>query len=200
MSVGLSDEAYVADTPSFAIFFLLKCGEPEQWLRACSVWGDFEVEADAFDTTGGIYKFLPFPTGLDELSQAINGTFQGVEFSMAGTLVTAEVLQLAGIDRELVNGSLINIGIMDLGERQQPAGTLDWLFEAQAGWPKVQRFGRYPQAMRSISLPATAAYKDRHLAPIAYLTPQGQRARSADDAFCDLTPAYSSNSTVKWPG
>jgi hypothetical protein len=198
--VGLSDDAYVADTRSFAIFFLLKCGEPEQHLRATSVWGDFEVAADAIDTTGGIYRALPMPTGLQELSQAINGTFQGVEFALSGVGITSDFLQLATIDRDLVNGAAIHVGLMDLDDRQQPIGGVDWLFEAQAGWPKVQRSGSGARAIRTMSLPATAAFKDRHLAPIAYLTPQGQRSRSPTDAFCDNTPAYSAISTITWKG
>lgn len=198
--MGASDEAYVADTDSFAIFFLLKCGTPDQWVRATTIWGGAPVEADAIDTTGGAYWGLPFPTGLPELSQVINGTFQGIEITLSGLSVTNELQELVKVDRDLVNGARLHIGVMDLDERQQPASALDWLFEAQAGWPRIQRIGKSPTAFRSVTLPATAAFKDRNLAPIAYWTPQGQRARSADDAFCDNTPAYSAISTIKWSG
>lgn len=200
MTVGLSDDAYVAATPSFAIFFLLKCGEADEWMRACSVWGDFDVEADAIDTTGGRYRFLPFPLGLETLSQAINGAFQSVDITMSGVAVSAEMQQLVAVDRHLVNGAPVHIGIMDLDEHQQPASTLDWLWQARAGMPRIQRVGRAPQALRSITLPVTAAFKDRRLAPIAYLTPQGQRARSSDDSFCDRTPGYSAVTAVTWQG
>lgn len=200
MTVGLSDAAFVADTPSFAIFFLLRCGEPEQWVRASTVWGDIEVAADAIDTTGGIYRFLPFPTGLETLSQAINGAFQAIDITMSGVAVSADVLQLANVDRHLVNGSRAHFGVMDLDERQQPASSLDWLSVAIAGMPRLSRIGQAGQAVRSITLPLTAAFKDRRLAPIAYLTPQGQRARSGDDSFCDRTPGYSAISSVTWQG
>lgn len=198
MTIGLSDAAFTPDPPNFIIFFLLKCGTPDQWMRAWSGRGDFPLAADAFDTTGGTYMGLPMPQGLPELSQAINGSFQGLEFSLSG--VNAEIMTLAGADRDLVNGAKVHVGVMDLDEHQQPIGSADWLFRAIAAKPTVKRSGQGDLATRTISLPVSTAFKNRHLSPVAYLTPQGQRARSADDAFCDLTPAYSAASTVKWPG
>lgn len=198
MSEGLSDDDFVPDTPSFAIFLLVKCGTPDQHVRACSVAGDYRLPADTIDTTGGIYTGLPFPNGLDQLSQAINGSFAGVDFSMSG--VDATVLQLATVSRDLVNGSKVHLGIVDLGENFAPTGPCDWLFQAIAGKPIIRRTGQGDQAVRTVTLPTTTAFKDRHQAPIAYWTSQGQRSRSADDGFCDLTSAYSAQSTVKWPG
>ena len=198
MSEGLSDDAFVPDTPSFAIFMLMKCGEPEDYVRFWSGIGDFRLAPDAVDTDGGTYKGLPFPQGLPELSQALNGAFQGIEFSLSG--VNTEILRLAGVDRNIVDGARVHLGIMDLGDNHAPVGGCDWLFQAIAGKLIMRRMGQGDQAVRAITLPATTAFKDRLLAPLAYLTPTGQRSRSSDDAFCDMTPAYSAASTIKWPG
>lgn len=198
MSTGLSDAAWAPEPRDYAIFFLLKAGEPEQWLRAWSGFGEIDIAADAFDTTGGRYASLPFPDGIPPLPLALNGAFASIEFSLNG--VPAEVAALAGVDRHLVEGARVHLGVADLGGDLQPIGGVDWLMQAQAAKPRVSRIGRMPTALHTITLPATLGFKDRALAPVAYLTAQGQRARSGDDAFCDLTAQYAANSTVKWPG
>jgi hypothetical protein len=195
--IGESDDAYVPDTLSVAFFWLLKCGTPDQWVRFWSGFGNYPHAADAIDTRGGIYTGLGDLQGLPELALALNGAFSGLEFSLSG--LTVEALVLAGVDRDLVDGASIHVGMRDLGPFFEPVGGTDWLMRAIAGKPRTKRQGTPPQAVRTVTLPATLAFQDTNLTASQFLTPTGQRARSADDAFCDLTPAYSSNSTVKWP-
>lgn len=192
-----SDETYVPDTPNFAIFFLLKCGEPEQWVRLWSGEGDFDLSADDFDTTGGRYISLGFPVGLPAISQAINGASTTLEFSLSG--VDATALRMAGVDRDLVDGSIIHVGIMDLDEHQQPASGCDWLLEARAGKPRVSRTGRSEGALRTITLPASTDFTDRNRAAIAWWSPTSQRVRSPDDTFFDQVPAITAGMVISWP-
>lgn len=197
MTIGLSDDAYVADTPSFAIFFLLKCGTEEQWVRFWSGQGLFELPADATDTTGGTYAGVGALLGLPELSGAFNGAYSALDFSLSGFPPEAVAAALEAAD--LVEWSRLHVGMVDLDHHQAPVGACDWMFRARAGRPAIKRTGQGLRRVRTISLPALTSFGDTRLTASRYLTPTGQRARSADDAFCDLTPAYSSNSTVKWP-
>jgi len=192
-----SDDAYVPDPPSFAIFFLLKAGEPANWVRLWSGEGDYELPADGTDTTGGLYQGLGFPVGLPSISQAINGAASSLEFTLSG--VDATAIAMAGVDRETVNNSLLYVGIVDLDEHQAPLTACDWLLEAQAGKPRTSRVGQGEGALRTITLPASTDFYDRNLAAVAFWSPTGQRARSPDDTFFDQIPAISAGMIIQWP-
>lgn len=195
--IGQSDETYAPDSPAYAIFWLLKVGEPEDWPRLWTGDGDFALSADAVDTTGGTYKSVGFPAGIEAFGQVINGASENIQFSLSG--VDATAMRLAGVDRDAVNGSEIHIGMMDFDEFAQPTGPCDWLVELIAGKPRVRREGRDSGAVRTISLPATGGMKDRNMAGFAFWTGASQRRRSSDDAFCDRVTLYTKESTVKWP-
>lgn len=195
--IGESDDAYVPDSPSFAILFLLKCGTADQWVRFWSGFGPYQLDPDDIDTDGGLYTGLGTIQGLPELSLALNGGYSSLEFNLSG--LTAEALALAGADRDIVDSAKIHVGLIDMGPFYVPIGETDWLMRAIAGKPRTKRVGTGEQAIRTITLPATLAFQDTNLTASEFLTPTGQRARSGDDAFCDNTPAYSANTTVKWP-
>lgn len=192
-----SDPSYVPDPPSFAIFFLLKCGAPDQWVRFWSGEGDYDLPPDTTDTTGGLYHGLGFPMGLPSMSQAINGAASSLEFSLSG--VDATAMAMAGIDRQSVDGSPLYVGIVDLDNYQAPLGACDWLLEAQAGKPRTSRSGQGAGALRTITLPAATDFYDRNLAAVAFWSPTGQRARSADDSFFDQIPTMSAGMIIEWP-
>jgi hypothetical protein len=192
-----SDDSYVPDPPSFGIFFLIKAGDAASWVRVWSGDGFYDLPADGTDTSGGRYMGIGFPVGLPAISQAINGTSSNIEFSMSG--VDATALRLAGADRNLVNGALVYLGLVDIDEHQQPTTSCDWILEGQAGKPRVSRVGRDEGALRTISLPVSTEFVDRNRAAIAWWSPSGQRARSADDAFCDQVPTISAGGVYTWP-
>lgn len=195
---GDSDLAYVPDTPSFAIFFLLKAGDEHDWVRLWSGDGDYALEPDATDTGGGIYSSVGFPAGLPALTQVINGAFAALDFTLSG--VSALGLALAGVDRDLVNGALVYVGLVDLGAGQAAAGAVDWILTAEAGKPRTRRVAQAEGAERSVTLPTSTALRDRNRAPFSFWTRIGQRNRSADDSFCDRVSLYALDATVQWPG
>lgn len=192
-----SDTGYVPDTPSFAIFFLLKAGAAADWVRLWSGEGDYALPADSTDTTGGIYLGLGFPVGLPSISQAINGAASSLEFTLSG--VDATAVAMAGVDRHIVDGSMLYVGIVDLDDYQAPVGACDWLLEAMAGKPRTSRTGQGAGAVRTITLPASTDFYDRNLSAVAFWSPTGQRARSADDSFFDQIPTISAGMIIEWP-
>ena len=197
-----SDAAYVADGPSFGIFFLLKASraspaDPADWVRLWSGHGDFTLPADDTDTSGGTYAGLGFPVGLGALSSAINGAYTALDFTLSG--VDATAVRLFGADRDIVEGALGYVGLLDLDETQQPVGTIDWLAEMIAGLPRASRQGQGDGAIVSISLPVLIGLFDRNQTAVSFWSATGQRTRSADDAFCDLTAKMSEGMVVAWP-
>lgn len=205
MTIGESDEGFVPDTEHFIVHFLLKCGDPENWFRACSAAGVVDLPADGVETEGGRYYGIGRPSGYGALSSVINGEFSSVDFTLAGPGLDLATVQLANVDRHLVNNSEIRIGIQDLEDGTlAPVAGVDWITKARAGMPIVRKTTRVDDQgkstlERSITLPGTTAFKDRRLAPTAYLSGIGQRARSSDDASCDRTSIYYSGTTEKWP-
>lgn len=193
-----SDAGYVPDSSGFAIFFLLKAGATSaDWVRLSSVEGGIAAPADDTDTLGGRYDCLGFPNGLPALTQAINGAYENIEFSLSG--VDATAIRLLGADRDAVDGALFYIGIQDLDSEQQQVGSIDWLMEGTAGKPRWSRQGLGEGALFTITLPVSTALYVRNQSALAFLTPQGQRARSSDDAFCDYVPKIVAGMIVAWP-
>lgn len=192
-----SDSGYVADTRDFAIFFLLKAGTAANWVRLTSVEGGFTVPADSIDTLGGNYTCLGFPTGLPILSEAINGAFDSIDFSLPG--VDATAIRLLTTDRAIVTGAAVHVGMIDLDSAQQPVGSIDWLIEGKAAAPRWSRQGQGEGALFTITLPVSTALFERNQSAIAYLTPTGQRSRSSDDAFCDFVTKMQAGMVVDWP-
>jgi len=192
-----SDTGFVPDTRDFVIFFLLKAGEAADWVRLTSAEGGFPVPADAIDTLGGRYDCLGFPNVMPVLSGAINGAYDEIEFSLSGVDLTA--IRMLTTDRAIVNGAQVYVGIVDLDSALQPVGSIDWLLEGTAAAPRWERQGQGEGALFTISLPVSTALYERNQSAIAFLTPQGQRARSPDDAFCDMVPKMVAGMVVDWP-
>lgn len=194
-----SDGAYRPDTPTFGIFFLLKAGaDPAQWVRLWTGEHDFDMPADAVDTTGGRYISLGFPAGLPVLSNVFNGSYTSGQFSLSG--VDATAIKLFGADRAACNNAPIHLGLVDFDDNVQPIAAVDWMARLIAGMPTMSRQGQSDGAIRTISLPWVAGFFNRNLAPAEYLSGQAQRRLSPDDAICDNVYRMEIGLAVPWPG
>lgn len=159
--------------------------------------GDFEIGADAIDTTGGVYRGLGELNGLPVLSQLINGVCERVEFSISG--VSAEALRLADEDADEVRGASVHVGLSGLDRDFQPLTAPMWLWEGEADTPRFSWDTSSDPQVRTISLSVGSAMMGRRRPRYRNFTGVEQRRISADDAFCDRVPVYSRGSTRKWP-
>lgn len=192
-----SDDGFVPDTSNFAIFWMLQVGVSTNWVRVWSGAGDFTLPADDTDTLGGTYKGLDFPTAIPDLDLAVNGQASNVDFLISG--VSATAVRLLGVDRDLVKGSSVYLGVMDLDDEQQPVGPVDWLLEGTAGAPRSSRVWQDGRALLSITLPVQTDAFDRNQAALNFWSPTAQRVRSPGDAFFDQTPQMANFMVIKWP-
>ncbi|MBI1682393.1 hypothetical protein [Caulobacter hibisci] len=192
-----SDAGYVPDTGNFALFWVLQVGASDNWVRVWSGAGDFALDPDDTDTTGGLYKGLDFPTAIPDLDLAVNGQASSVDFGVSG--VSATAVRLLGVDRALVKGSSVFLGVMDLDDDQQPVGGVDWLFEGIAGAPRSSRIWQDGKALRTIVLPVVTDAFDRNQSALNFWSPPAQRVRSPGDRFFDQTPQMANFMIIKWP-
>lgn len=193
-----SDDGYVPDTSGFAVFWLLKAGDAADWVRMWSGDADFRLPSDTIDTTGGLYYSTDFPLGLPTLSQAVNGASGTLEFGLNGVSQTA--MRLAGADRELVTGSLIHIGIVDLDKYSAPIGSVDWHFFCVAGTPSQAKDGRGESPIWSISIPATTGFYERNdNTQLAVWSATSQEVRSPGDLGLSYIAKMSQGMVVAWP-
>lgn len=164
--------------------------------------GDFELDADAIDTVGGVYSGLGELNDLPALSQLINGVFERIELSMSG--VSAQALALADEDAESVVGAGTHFAILGLDGDWQPTSAAKWLWEGGADTPRFSwDTSASPEGevthTRTIALSVGTAMTGRKRPPWRNFTGVEQRRISADDAFCDRVGLYSRGSTRKWP-
>lgn len=192
-----SDDGYQPETRDFAIYFLLKAGTPDKWVRFWSGENDRQLPPDDFDTAGGLYLPIGMPGGLPVISGALNGTYNVGEFAMSG--VNQSAIQLLGEDRHLVNGAQIHIGLQDMGPYETPIGSVDWLGTFFAGKPGFRRQVSELGTTRTIFVPWVSGFFDRNLGRAAILSPESQRRRSPGDAACDFLPRIQAGMIIEWP-
>lgn len=193
-----------APTVRVGVFLLIKAnnGSPPTWLRMWSGVGDHDMDANAIDTQGGTYLGIGDLVGLPTLSQLVNGVAERVEFSLSG--VTADIIALADAEAETVRNVPVHMAIVAFDEDFQASTSPVWVWEGESDVPRVSRQsvagedGSF-QVIRSVSLSVGSIFTGRRRPQNAYFTGIEQRARSADDAFCDRANGYSLGTTRKWP-
>jgi hypothetical protein len=191
-----SDPGYVPGTTNYGIFFLMKQGEPESWLRLWSGGFDIDIPAGTVDTEGGAYKGLDFPLAIPELEGCLNGQTSSGEFILSGVSEAAN--DLLSEDSDEVIGSRIFMGVQDFAPGWGPMGSVSWIFRAYAGRPKSAGRGGANNFTFSMSLPWQSEFYDRNQAALAYYSPVSQRRRRADDAYCDEVPKMAAGQVLTW--
>lgn len=193
-----SDAGYRPDTTDYGLFWLLKCGsDPEGWVRLWS--GNYEIDlpADPFDTTGGAYLPVGMPGGLPVIDQVFNGEYVSGVFALSG--VDATAVRLLQVDRAIVPGSDIHLGLQDFGSNGGPIGDCDWLGRARAGKLGFSRQAGERGATHTITLPFVAGFYDRNQGQFAVHSAESQHRRSPGDAGCDQQARISAGMILKWP-
>lgn len=184
------------NAPRWSLFFLLDCvgGPVRAWLGV----GDYELEPDDVDTTGGTYLGIGLVGDIPALQQLVGGLAERVEFTLSGA--TDETLRLADDDAADVLGAAVHVGIVFFDDDWQAADPVAWLWDGTADVPAIERDATESgEIVRRVSLSVGSAFVDRTRPTFAFYTPPDQKRRSATDTFCDRVPQYGIDSTVQWP-
>lgn len=183
--------------PRYSLFFLMRLQTGEV-VRAWLGVGDYALPADDVDTTGGVFKGIGMVGDFPALRQLVGGLAERVEFSLNGTDET--VFRLAAVEMDDVISAEIYVGIIFFDQHWQAVDAAAWLWEGTADVPSVHRSSNEEgEITRTVTLSVGTPFTDRVRAVLGYMTPEDQRRRSADDAFCDRVPAYDLGSTIQWP-
>lgn len=170
-------------------------------IRLWSGDGDYAHEADALETeAGAIYAgYGLLASALPTLTSLLNGQADRVEFQISGAGVSAEVASLASASAADIRNVDVNVGFAALGWDQQLLSPTAWLWTGVADTLRVIRQADENGVTRTLSLSCGSLLTGRRRATPLYFTPQDQRARSSDDAFCDRVPGYNEGTTINWP-
>ena len=183
--------------PRYSLFFLMKLRTGEvvrAWLGA----GDYALPGDDVDLTGGLYKGVGMVGDFPALRQLVGGLAERVEFALNGANQT--VFRLASVEMDDVIDAEVYVGIIFFDKHWQAVDQVAWLWEGTADVPSVHRSSSEEgEITRAVTLSVGSAFTDRTRAVLGYMTPEDQRRRSPDDAFCDRVPAYDLGSTIQWP-
>lgn len=183
--------------PRYSLFFLMRLQTGEV-VRAWLGVGDYALPGDDVDTTGGVFKGIGMVGDFPALRQLVGGLAERVEFSLNGAEDT--VFRLAAVEMDDVIGAEIYVGIIFFDQHWQAADAVAWLWEGTADVPSVHRSSNEEgEITRTVTLSVGTPFTDRVRAALGYMTPEDQRRRSPDDAFCDRVPAYDLGSTIQWP-
>jgi hypothetical protein len=199
MALDWSDaaQAQLAGGNLRPVFFVLFDTSPK--IRICTTIGDFPLEADSIDTTGGTYLGFGELQGLPAFEQLINGQASRLEIGLAGTAVSRDVARLASEDAETIRNAGFHIGFAALGADLQIASPVAWVWHGEAATVTCSRDDSQDQPIRSISASIGSLFTRRRRPGVSFWTDHDQRERSSSDAFCDRVAAYSAGTTKTWP-
>ena len=196
------DDALLFGAPAarVSVFLLIKAvnTSPPTWIRLWSGVGDRALPVDAIETQGGTYTGIGDLVGMPALSQLINGVAERVEFTLSGA--TADIVALADSEADSVRNVPVHIALVAFDEDYQRATAPVWVWEGESDVPRISRAaGEDLSVVRTISLSVGSVFTGRRRPRQSYYNGVQQRARSADDAFCDRANTYSLGTTRKWP-
>lgn len=183
--------------PRYSLYFLMRLRTGEV-VRAWLGVGDYSLPGDDVDAPGGVYKGIGMVGDFPALRQLVGGLAERVEFSLNGAEDT--VFRLASVEMDDVIDAEIYVGIIFFDQHWQAVDQVAWLWEGTADVPSVHRSSSEEgEITRTVTLSVGSAFTDRTRAVLGYMTPEDQRRRSSDDAFCDRVPAYDLGSSIQWP-
>lgn len=177
------------------IFFRLAT-EPR--VRIWSGPGDFAVPADFIEYEGGTYIGVGALLDIPVLDQLVNGVASRLDFSLS-VVGDTDLMRLADEDADTVRGSDINIGLMPLGDDEQPVGAMVWVWEGQADTVTIESRLDGDRRVETMTISAGSLFTGRRRPNYRHYTDQEQRKRSPDDRLCDRVTLYSQQYNKTWP-
>jgi hypothetical protein len=147
-------------------------------------------------TDGAIYQSHGLLTGLPQLTAALNGDAERLEFSMSGTAITGEIAALTQDSAADIRGVAVDVGLVMFDADWQLIPPAFWLWSGTADSLTVVRSGDPPT--RSIKLSAGNVFTGRRRPNLLFNTDIDQRRRSPDDAFFSEVSKLQSGTTKVW--
>lgn len=169
-------------------------------------FGDLRLPGDPIEPDpSALYRGCGELTSLAPVNQLINGVAERVDFTLAGDGLTAEVCGIAADEAESVRWARVNLGVARFAPgKAKIQGPVKWLWEGLADVVTLTAQmtgtdpGEPPVLTRTMGLSVGSTFALRSRPRVAYWTRVHQRARSADDAFCDRVAGYSSETGMLW--
>jgi hypothetical protein len=180
---------------------LFRIDYPGEPLRMWMSVGDYMmgvtdlIEASEDAVFRGIGHLIDVPV----VQQLLNGTADRVDFTLSGTVVTADVVSQAMIEGGALEFCRANLGVQILGADWQPIAPAAWLWEGEVGPVSSSRSGGRENPTRSIGLSIGSGFTARRRPGITHFTDPHQQRFSPGDLACDKVGRYSVGSTIKWP-
>lgn len=160
---------------------------------------DLSIPSGGAETTdGALYQSMGLLTGLPQLSAALNGDAERVEFTVSGAAVTGEVAALAQGHAGDIRNVAVDVGLVLFDANWQPINPLFWLWSGTADSLTVERSGDADNPVRTLKLSAGSVFSGRRRPNLVFFTDIDQRRRAADDVFFDQVAKYSAGTTMVW--
>lgn len=196
MSFG-SDASYLPEAEGFAVFMLIKpAGPPSGWMRGWWGFGNFDLPADAIDTTGGIYRGNNYPLDFSTLELVVNGQTKSIELTFSG--LTGRAALMTPDQRQAIYNAPLHVGLQNLDGYGQRAGAMAWLQYGVCGWPRWMREGQDQPAITT-TIPVLLGAHDRNDTTVDYWSPNSQHLRRAGDRMFDQVDRMSIGQMINWP-
>lgn len=160
---------------------------------------DIALPAGGAETTdGAIYQAMGLLTGLPQLSAAINGDAERVEFSVSGVAVTGEVAAIAAGSAGDIRGVAVDVGLILFDADWQLVPPVYWVWSGTADSLTVERSGDVNGQVRALKLSCGNVFTGRRRSNLTFFTDIDQRRRSSDDTFFSEVSKLQSGTTKVW--
>lgn len=189
------DQALASDAPRIAIFMRFGFATPVRlWVGGI---GNCNAAIDATDGSGAIYSGVGQVVGMPALHELINAKAERVEFRVAN--VTADIVAIATGEASTIKGKSLNIGVGAFGDDWQLLANPTWIRRLVVDFLSTSLESTMDGQTRTLSISARSAFTGRRRPTLSFFTDAEQRARSADDRFCERTSIYSADTNKAWP-
>lgn len=149
-------------------------------------------------TDNAVYQSHGLLTGLPQLSAALNGDAERIEFSMSGVAITGEVAAIAHENAEDIRGVAVDVGLVLFDAAWQLIEPVFWLWSGTADSLTVERTSAGDPPVRSLKLSAGNVFTGRRRPNLVFFTDIDQKRRSPDDNFFSETSQLYSGKTKVW--
>jgi hypothetical protein len=160
---------------------------------------DLTIPSGGAETvSNSIYQSHGQLGGLPQLSAAINGEAQRIEFSMSGAAINGEIAALATDGAAEIRGAAVDVGLVLFDDAWQLITPVFWLWSGTADSLTVERGGNANAPTRTIKLSCANATSGRRRPNLSFFTDIDQKRRTSDDAFCDQVSKLYQGTTKVW--
>lgn len=175
--------------------------ETDPIMRIWTGIGAFPLPADGVIETedGAIYSGFGNIIDMPELEMFLNGDAGRIGLTLAGPVVTKQVLAAVNDDLDVTEGVECNFGLLILGQDLQPISPVAWLWAGQGSSLTVE-VDRSTGGVSSITFPIGSLMTGRSRPAEERWTDASQKARTGGtDRALEHMADMSEGATKQWP-